>query len=235
MKSGDASSADRAILRHIARYRLSFKEIIGHLFCAGGDPQKSLDGLRERNLIRVEKGYGGNRSAYQLTPKGAKLANSKRRRADPLGSDSLPLSMAMLSFCFLRNRPRLKLEEKELEELLGGNLPNSRPHCLERSTNATRIYHMYVPDDGVRINDIIATTKAHIHEALQSPALENWLTQEVYAHAILVDSGHREAELKAALDEALVDDEVRLREVAHIHIETVPGFENLGEALRVLE
>ena len=98
MSSGDLSDRDRAILSHIARYRLTFQEIVGHLYCDGTDPQKTFNELRDHGYVVARKGYGRNRSAYQLTPKGARAAGEHRRRADSLGSEARPVHFAILAF-----------------------------------------------------------------------------------------------------------------------------------------
>lgn len=234
MRSGKPVHLEYAILQHIARYRLTFKEIVGHLFFGGADPQKRLDKLRQDGLLRTEKGFVGNRSSYQLTPKGAKFVDVNRRRGEPLGSEALAVHFGVLAFCCLNQRPRLRMEEEELAELFGGSISSSGCHVVEQSTKASRVYRVYVPGPGTRVNEIILTTRKHVHEALKTPSLDRWITHEVYSHAILVESLTRAAELRAALDEAAVDDSSKLGDVAHIHVECVPGPEKLEEALDAL-
>ena len=68
MSSGSLSERERLVLGHLARYRLSFKEILSYLYFDLADPQKTLDRLVAQGLVQAEKGFGGNRSAYRLLP-----------------------------------------------------------------------------------------------------------------------------------------------------------------------
>ncbi|MCC7316617.1 MAG: hypothetical protein IT419_17640 [Planctomycetes bacterium] len=233
MSFGKLSERQRQVLRHIARYRFTFKEVLSCLFYEGADPQKELDDLRSDGLIVARKYCKGNRSAYQLQPKAADALGMKRR-ADALGSAALPTHLAIYGFCLLLGRPRIRLEDGELESLFEGRPPGGRYHCLERSSRARRVYHVYVPGDGTKPNDVLAATRNHIAEVIQIPGLLPWLANRVYYHAILVDSNERQEKIKTAIDRATFDDRILLREVAPISVQYVPGFSNLEEALHAL-
>lgn len=233
MSFGKLSERQRQVLRHIGRYRFTFKEVLSCLFYEGADPQKELDDLRSDDLIVARKYCKGNRSAYQLQPKAADALGMKRR-ADALGSAALPTHLAIYGFCLLLGRPRIRLEDGELESLFEGRPPGGRYHCLERSSRARRVYHVYVPGDGTKPNDVLAATRKHIAEVIQIPGLLPWLANRVYYHAILVDSNERQEKIKTAIDRATFDDRILLREVAPISVQYVPGFSNLEEALHAL-
>lgn len=231
MNSGKLSERDRLILQHIARYRFSFNEVLGALFFDGGDPQKVLDRLRLAGYIVPRKILKGNRSAYQLQPKGAAAVQAGRRAADPLGSESLPVHAAIFAFCFFGGRPRIRLGGAELNELFDGKRPSGRHHCLERSTRAKRIYHTYAPGECTAPADVVAATLEHISNAQSRPDLARWIECRVYSHAVLVDRQDRADELKAAMHR-VTDSKGRLVcEAAHIRVERVPGLGEMEEAL----
>lgn len=231
MKSGKLNDRDRLILNHIARYRFSFNEVLGALFFDGGDPQKVLNRLRESDYIVPRKLFSGNRSAYQLQSKGAAAVGAGRRSADALGSESLPVYAATFAFCLLCGRPRIRLGGNEMAELFDGNPPSGRHHCLERSARAKRIYHVYVPGEGVAIKDIIEATREHITATHSIPGLATWLDCRVYSHAVLVDRQDRADELKAAMHRATDKKGRLLCDAAPIRIERVPGMGEMEEAL----
>lgn len=233
MNFGKLSERQRQVVRHIARYRFTFQEVLSCLFYEGADPQKELDDLRSAGFIVTRKYFKGNRSAYQLQPKAADALGMKRR-ADALGSAALPTHLAIYAFCLLLGRPRIRLEEKELSSLFEDRPPGGRYHCLERSTRARRVYHVYVPGDGTKPSDVVAATRQHIAEVIQVPGLLPWLANRVYYHAILVDSNERQDKIKTAIDRATFDDRILLREVAPIRVQCVPGFSNLEESLHAL-
>lgn len=234
MSFGKLTDRDRSILGHIARYRFTFKEVLRCLYFDGGDPQKSLDRLRDEGFIVARKLFKGNRSAYQLAPKGAATLGVSRRRADGLGSEALPTHLAVYGFCLLRGLPRIRLEDDELTTLFEDEPPPGRCHCLEQSTRTARVYHIYVPGDATKPGDVVAMTRAHVAEVIRSKGLLAWLANRVYSHAILVESNDRAEALNAAIERATFDEHVPLREVAHVRIECVPGFGTLEEALHAL-
>ncbi len=231
MSSGRVNDRDRQVLGHIARYRLSFKEVLRCLYFDDIDPQKSLDNLRHDEFIVAEKLFKGNRSAYQLAPKGAAFLGLNRRRGEPLGSEALPTHFAIFGFCHLNGRPRIKLEDDEIAALFNERPPPGRYHCLERSRHATRIYHVYVPGDSTKLTDIVSMTRAHVAEVIQTPAMLPWLANQVYSHVILVESNERAELIKTSINKAKFGDRTPLREVAHIRVECVPGYNELENSL----
>lgn len=234
MSFGKLTDRDRQVLGHIARYRFTFKEVLSSLYFDGADPQKSLDRLRDDGYIVARKLFKGNRSAYQLESKGAAALGVSRRRAEGLGSEALPTHLAIFSFCHLQGRPRIRLEDDEVASVFEDNAPPGRYHCLERSTRAVRVHHVYVPGDATKPADVVAMTRSHIAEVIQTPGMLPWLANQVYSHAILVESNERRELLTKAINGTKFDDRIQLREVAHVRVECVPGFANLEEGLHAL-
>ncbi|RIK67131.1 MAG: hypothetical protein DCC65_07890 [Planctomycetota bacterium] len=234
MSFGKLSDRHRRVLAHIARYRFTFKEVLSSLYFDGADPQKTLDGLRDEGYITARKLFKGNRSAYQLEAKGAAALGVSRRRAEGLGAEALATHLAIFSFCHLKGFPRIRLEEDEVASLFDEHAPPGRYHCLERSTRSTRVFHVYVPGDGTKAADVVAMTRSHIAEVIQTPGMLPWLANLVYSHAILVESHERAELLVKAVNSATFDDRIPLREVTHVRVECVPGFNNLEEGLHAL-
>lgn len=234
MSSGELGGRERNVLFHLGRYRLSFKEVIGRLYFGGSDPQKTLDGLRSAGYIETGKGFQGNRSSYYLRRKGADLMQLSPRRADPLGSEALPTHLAIYSFCVLKGRPRIVLDRDELEELFDGSPPSGRYHCLERSKKRTCLYHVYVPGPTTRPDVVTDSTRAHVVETLDRPDLKRWFRYKLYVHAVLVETQERAGEIRRALDRMVLDEDRPLNKAAAVHVECVPMFAMLEEALGVL-
>lgn len=234
MSFGDLDERDRAILTHLARYRLTFQEILGVLFFDGKSPQSALTRLIADGYLEAVKGYGGNRRGYKLSVAGARAAGLGRRRGDHPGSEAGPFNLAVLTFCLLNGRPRIRLENSELEELFDGKRPPGRCHCLESSTKAKRVYHVYVPGERTEPGEIARQTCEHAAKAVQLKWMQPWLNNDVYAFAVLADSANRLAAIKTALDEAKLASGQLLPEAVPIHVELVPGPAPLGEALHDL-
>lgn len=236
MSSGEQQQLDQKILEHLARYRLSFQEILSALFFDGARPQKTLNELKARGLITTQGGFEGNRRGYKLTKEGRSAISARRRAADNLGSMSQDKSLAILAFCFLKQRSRILLQSKEWKSLIGADAKKGHHHCIENGGHATCIHHVYVPGVGTPVDDVLRQTREHIPASLAVTELAPWLKERLYIHTILVDRPNREADLNALLDEATLDefDQRPIRKVARIHVERVPMHSSLEEALRAL-
>jgi len=233
MNSGNLSERDRLILAHIGRHRLSFKEIISHLFFGDADPQKALDRLREGGLIEIQKGFAGNRSAYRLSPRGAATVSLNRRRGEPLGSESLPTHLAILAFCFLKRRPRILLEQDDLTGIFDKAKPSARYHCLEYGSQVKRVYHVSAPGPSTKPEEIVQGTRRWVADCLRTRELRPWINYKLYAQAILVDNLERQNEIARSIERAEYVEGKPLVGAAQVVVEVVAGFESLEESLRV--
>lgn len=234
MSSGELTERDRAVLSHLGRHRIAFQEVLRVLFFRGADPQKTLNRLRTDGYIGVTKGFGGNRSCYQLLRKGASAVGLGRRRGDALGSDAFPTYLAMYSFCFLRSLPRIRLEPAELQELFDGVEPPGRHYCLERSKDRRRVYHVYVPGDTTSASDIVAHVETHINTISAVNELRPWIRTGLFVEAVLIHASERRDEIIRALKSARAQAGPVNRDRVFVHVESVPGIVDLEEALRVL-
>lgn len=234
MNSGKLDEQALLVLQHMARYRLTFKEIIGYLYFGGSDPQKTLDDLRKQALIRSLSGFGGNRRAYVLLPKGAAALGASRRRADAARREARTLHYMILSYCFLCGRPRLRVERPELHEHLGVELPDKHRYAVEYSTKAKRICHLYVPGDRTAPPDVVDTTRSHFGLHRHLPSLMPWIGHKLFSLTVLVDNEDRRTELDRVLTQARDDDGRPLRKAVRVDVIRVPGLGDLEEALHVL-
>jgi len=242
MRSGKRklNARDHAILAHVARYRLTLQEIVSALFFGGREPQKALSNLCADGYLQVRTGFGGNRRAYVLAPPPTDAPGAPVGQKASPGDSGNPgteldgVNLAILGFCFLNGTSRIRLKKVELSELFSNQLPPRAYHCLEHTRHAKRVYRIYVPGPGTPPKDAADLTAEHVGRALGIPWLRPWLDNDVYSYAILVDTPEREAEVKAAVDEAKVKNQGRLRQLAHVHVEVVPGLPTIEEALRAL-
>lgn len=231
MNSGELTERERNVLLHLGRYRLSFKEVVSHLYFDGADPQKTLDKLRGEGYIETYKGFQGNRSSYRLARAGADALQISPRRADALGSEALPTFLAIFSFCLLKGRPRILLDKAETDELFEGSPPGGRYHCLEHSKKRTCLYHVYVPGATTKPDGVVGSTRSHVSDVLSKPHLRRWVRHDLYIHVILVETEQRKTEILRTLKKTVDDHDRPLRESAAMQVETVPMFANLEEAL----
>lgn len=234
MNSGDLSERDLAVLDHVARFRFTFKEIIARLFFGGADPHTTLDRLRSDDLVSVRKGLKGNRSRYAVTPKGADVVGVPRSAGKVRGGDSDDTHLALIGFCFFKQRPRTRLHDKELVELFPEGKPSGRYHVLEHSAEERCIYRVYVPGPATPPTEVSRLTRGHVIEALQIPGMREWVTNKCYAFMILVDRPEREVDVNVRIEELRRTQVTKDERAARILVQRVPGLNDLPEALNGL-
>lgn len=233
MSYGELDDRDFSLLRHIARYQLTFKEIVRQVVFGGADPDRVLGGLKTYGFIEARKGYGGNRVAYTLLKRGAKAIGAGRRKGEAPGTESEATHLAVLCFCFLKMRPRARVEPDELSEVFGDLKLPGRHHVLEYGARAKRIYRVYAPGPTTAPEEVSRQARIAVSAMRSLPGLEPWLANGVYALAILVNETERAARIAARLDEERIDG-AYLRDVAEVLVEVVPGRDQLEDDLRVL-
>lgn len=235
MKSGNdrLTSRDRAIVSHIIRYKITFNEVIRHLYFGNADPQKVMDRLRKRGFIESISGFGGNRRAYGLGAKGQAQPGTNGSGREGLGSQSAPEYLTILMFCFLTKTPRALLNREEMTALFGVEHPVGRFHCIEIGAPPF-VHNVYTPGPTKKSADIVAKTRAHVVQARTTGDVATWIDSGLYRYAVLVDSAQRASALNKAFDEALSDDGRRLRDAAQINVYVIPNPTELGEALHAI-
>jgi hypothetical protein len=241
MNSGKLTARERQVLEHIGRYRLTFQEVVAHLFCEGKSPQKLLDGLRlprtgsmhtmpDEPLVEVRTGYGGNRRAYKLTVAGTRAARLHIGRAKDLGSESLPTHLAILGFCCMRGERRVLLEKSELAALFGPRTPKGRYHAVAKTPAGNRVIRLSVPAGTTGVSDTVTRVEESLEELGEDPLFKPWLHGGLYAFAVLVET----VEHAEALRRAFAKCPVLQRHASAILVEVVPGPTTLEESLDAL-
>lgn len=240
MSSGKLNARERLVLEHIGRYRFSFQEVVGQLFCEGRSPQKVLDGLRAPRsnslgmpcapLVEVRTGYGGNRRAYKLTVAGARAVRLHKGRAKDLGSEAWPTHLALLGFCCMNGERRVLLEKAEVAALFGPRVPRGRYHALAKTAGGNRVLRLYVPAPTTSINDTINRVEESLEAMEHDPDFVPWIEGGLYAFAILVETFQQADALRRALAHSQI---VQRRPLA-VFVEVVPCPITLEEALNAL-
>ena len=117
MSSGSTQLKEREalVLRHIARYRLTFQEVLSALYFEGKSPQKVLSGLLTRELLGTfqTEGFQRKRRGYVLTENATALLGVPRSRANELKGQAVPEQLARFSYCYLSGRSCCYVEPKE--------------------------------------------------------------------------------------------------------------------------
>lgn len=232
MNSGDPDERELAILRHLARYRLSFTEIIRFVPCKGADPDEAIRSLKSEKFIGTRDGYGGRRVAYVLAKDGARAVGAKRRAGQEAGADAEARQFAVFSFCFLTRKPRVRLLEEDLKELYGDLRLPGLDYCMEYSANRKRIYSLYVPRPTTPPDEAASALRGRVEDLWQVESLRPWMVNGVLAVAAAVTKLERAAKISARLEEERFENRP-LSDFADLNVEVIPGRDELSEALRV--
>ena len=93
---------DEAILKHVARYRLTTTEVLRRLFFAEAKPggEKNVVRRLTGDYLAAQPLYG-KRVYYQLTPMAAKTVGESEESATPFGPQALVRLYGVLAFCCL--------------------------------------------------------------------------------------------------------------------------------------
>jgi hypothetical protein len=110
------SRRDRAVLAHLAKYRLGWREVLHEKHFKDRQPGAAMSTLRRlltghKPLIRSEAFYG-QRVYYQLTYAGTRAIDTSCHVAETLGHTTIIRQFALQSFLFLGKREERRLLEK---------------------------------------------------------------------------------------------------------------------------
>lgn len=232
MSSGNSDERGLAILRHLARYRLSFTEIIRFVPCQGGDPEETIRALKAGGFIGTREGYGGRRVAYVLAPRGASAVGAGRRSGEEAGAEAEARHLAVFSFCYLAKKPRARLDKEDLRELFADAKLAGHDYCMEYVANSKRVHAMYVPGPATPPNEIASSVRRRLRDLWQEEPLRPWLTNGVLTICVPVTNRERAAQINARLETERFEDRP-LFDFVDVNVEVIPGRDELSEALRV--
>lgn len=225
MSSGEVQLQDRdeRILDHIARYRLTLRPVLDHVFFDPGSTGAGnvLQRLLGAGLIVARDGLPGRRRYYQLTAKGA-AGRVSQERTKPMRAQALRSALAVLWFCHMLETRRRKIEKWELRDLLDGDPPPGT-HCIE-GRESPRLLRVQAPGPRTKPAAIVAGCKENIADARRHPIMKFWLKERRYGLAVLCEH-ERAAEIRSAIARH------KLGQQAAITVEAVPGPHTLARAI----
>jgi hypothetical protein len=225
MNSGEVQlqARDQKILDHIARYRITLRPVLDHVFfhTESSGSGNVLQRLLKGGYITARDGLPGKRRYYQLTAKGA-AGRVSIERTKPIRAQALRSHIAILWFCTMGEARRLRLETWELRDLLKEHAPEGR-HCAVPGS-PLRLFRVQVPGTRTRPPAVISALKDNIQESHRNPLLKLWMKDSLYGFAILAEA-ERAAELRSAAAQH------KLHRYAPILVESVPSPQTLARAI----
>lgn len=231
---------NRAILRHVALYRLTLPIVVERLFCQkyGGDASTILIKLAKEGYLRDHKtlqegAFKGKVRYFTLTREGAKVAGVSEERGEVLGPAALPKHLATLWFCCMSDQRRHRLEPNEIEALFGSHAlhPNT-PCCVAEEQDGLRVYRIY--ETSTDVARTVKQLRASIAKAWESSFLRPWLESGELGFVILAKTRSKCADLNKAMKS---DGQLQpsVADECHVIVRFAPGPANLKATLGTLE
>jgi hypothetical protein len=218
------NETNASIIHHVGLYRVVTRTTVATVLPEGSEPDKRLGKLAKDGLLRVHKGLAGNRSVYQLTKKGAGVANVSPARGRVIGAQSLLKNLGVLLFCHVPGMNRHRVEADELGKAMATELPDGA-YCLCQIRGITVIFDTYVPGGQTPIATILRHLKKQLRVAKKVPALAEAIKDLRYGFALIVPTKQRRKTIMDAVRTRGEDEKVPLIKRVRIWVEAI---EELG-------
>lgn len=227
------SERDQRILNHVARYHLTFHEVVSWLFFDGSDPRRTLSRLEKAGLLAKIDSFNSSRKAFRLDRAASAFVDVGRRQLETPRPTSLQFNLAVYTYCLLSGRARVRLLPDELRNLYG-DLPPGKCHVIEDRPKEARVVEVMVPGLKATAAKVVSAISESVTKSVETPCLEGFTRNRLYGHVILVDNRQRQDAIMRGLDTVLGPKDRRLRQCAYISVSIVPGQDELKGAIDAL-
>ena len=147
---------DYEILDHLARYRLTTREVLHKLYFDDSELNavtKVTSRLTEHGFLNKYELAPG-RSYFVMGPESARIMGVSPKKCKPIGPQALPKEYATLYFCCMNEpqRERLRVSElnKKFPDLMARKIDNSH-YYLDRADDGTvRLAYLRIDQGGTR-------------------------------------------------------------------------------------
>lgn len=147
---------DYDILEHLARYRLTTREVLHRLFFSDSE----LNAVTKVTSRLTEHGFLNKyplapaRNYFVIGPTAAKLFGVSPKKCKPIGPQALPQEYATLLFCCMQPVRRERLLVSQMQEkfpdLLARKIDNSHYYLDQDQNSAIRLAYLRVDQGGTR-------------------------------------------------------------------------------------
>ena len=145
---------DYEILDHLARYRLTTRDVLHQLFFDDSEPNAVTKVTSRLTLHGFLNKYelAPGRNYFVMGPESARIMGVSPKKCKPIGPQSLPKEYATLIFCCLQEpkRERLKVGElsQKFPDLLARKIDNSHYYLDRAEDEAVRLAFLRVDQGG---------------------------------------------------------------------------------------
>jgi len=210
LASTKLTATDMAILHHIARYRLTVREVVARLpeFCRAttADIDARLQRLEKSGFIATTWLYA-ERRCFILTPKGAirvRGSVSDRDTQAPFSETTKIRRFAALTFCHLTSIRRQRLTAAELaEQVTGVNGSDAdTPYYISLDEAPTRVGFLRVDLGGQgRWDRILAKCQQDVRDHANDPNWLPWIASNRFEVTLVTALPHKAERLHHALSQ----------------------------------
>lgn len=206
MNSGETlNPKQKLVLRHIARYGLSFVEVIEHICFRGKSSRKTLASLSHGETAFIERtgGFKGKRKAVILTPAGSRyIAGNPDRSKSPSFA-----AINLFAFCCLSGQRRIRLEPAEIGQHFGTPLPGR--HLVLQASPPYCLHSVYTPGATTKDSTIVDKVESRLGEIIETsdsdwnPDPEQWLSSGRLRVTAIVETEEKAERISNTLSKRL--------------------------------
>ncbi|MBA5868339.1 MAG: hypothetical protein GDA67_16725 [Nitrospira sp. CR1.3] len=192
----DVDGPGLEMLRFVALYRVGTRTAFATLLGSKSEPDGRLATLVKHKLLQVHRGLPGNRSVYQLGPRGAAEVGVSAARARMVGSQSLIKNLGVLLFCQVPESNRHRVEIEQLFPVFGRDLPEGA-YCVGRVKDRVVVFDCYVPGPQTPIATVARRLGQRLRAVKKNSALDQAIRDKRFGFAVIVHTSRRR---KAIMD-----------------------------------
>lgn len=208
MESGPISlrGRDRAIIEHVARYRITVREVVQKLFFPDSDVNaatKVLGRLTHAEILRRHQ-LTGPRVYWTLSPELAELRGERAKRGRALGYNDLVRHYGVLSFCHEGRIQREIMTHREFKERFPDHYDPTllgTPYYVEE-VEGQRLLGLVLVSDQEDIVRLVRKCRGLIARRLENPGFRKTIHAGRLAIAVVTAFPEKKARLEDALAEA---------------------------------
>lgn len=217
---------DELILSHVDRDIVSIRPVIDAVFGEGSTCDHVINRLVKEDRLVSEPGLPGGMCYYHLSLSEAVARSLPGHRARKKRGRALREAIQTLWFCYMSGKNRKRIERRQLKAHLADVKGSGKPHCAEIEEGQEPIvFRIYAPGPNSRLDYLLKTLRIDLEVAQRIPELDDWIHEEAFGFAVLVETPQRKEQLERLIRKQGPHN-------VKIVVEVVPGLSNLAMAVR---
>lgn len=194
---------DYEILDHIARYRLTTREVLHRLFFSDSEVNavtKVTSRLVENRFLNRFDLHSG-KSYFVFAPNSARLLGISLKKTKALGPQALVQNYGILQFCCLSEHPRERLLVQELAQRftdLRGKHLRAGSFYIDSQSGETRLASIRV-DHGGPSAHLVRKCRADLENIVSNKAIAALISEQRFMFAILTANEQKVRDIQETL------------------------------------